>query len=166
MTEYSAYIGLGSNIKPDTNLKQAVRALSEPGQPGNTLLLAASSVWKSPPLGSEGPQFLNAAAQLRTQLSADELRSYLRSLEAAQGRMRTDDRNAPRTLDLDLLLYEGQEMDRDIWDAAHIAAPLSELLPDYKSPVTSETLTDATARLLENQPAKRTNHQLIDKLDK
>ncbi|UYN89293.1 MAG: 2-amino-4-hydroxy-6-hydroxymethyldihydropteridine diphosphokinase [Anaerolineales bacterium] len=162
MTEFLAYIGLGSNIKPEANLKQAAQALAAAGQPGNTRLTAVSSVWKSPPLGSEGPQFLNAAAELHTQLGADELRSHLRSLEAAQGRLRSEDRNAPRTLDLDLLLYDGQEMDRDIWDAAHIAAPLSELLPAYKSTVTGETLTDAASRLLENQRAKRTRQQLTE----
>lgn len=161
MTEHLAYIGLGSNIKPEANLKEVARQLSTPGQPGNTRLIAASSVWKSPPLGSEGPQFLNAAVELHTQLTADELRSYLRSLEAAQGRLRTEDRNAPRTLDLDLLLYDGQEMDSEIWDAAHIAVPLSELLPAYKSPVSGESLTDAAARLLENQRARRTNQQLM-----
>lgn len=160
MSEHLAYIGLGSNIKPEDNLQQAARQLSAPGQPGDTRLTAVSSVWKSPPLGSQGPQFLNAAAELHTQLNADELRSYLRSLEAAQGRVRTEDRNAPRTLDLDLLLYDGQEMDRDIWDAAHIAVPLSELLPAYKSPVSGESLTDAAARLLENQRARRTNQRL------
>ncbi len=160
MTEHTAYIGLGSNIEPAANMQQAIRTLSQAGQPGETTLEAVSTVWKSPPLGAEGPQFLNAAAELRTQLGADDLRSYLRSLEAAQGRLRTEDRNAPRTLDLDLLLYDGQEMDREIWDAAHIAAPLSELLPGYESPVTNETLADAAARLLENQPAKRVNIKL------
>jgi len=160
VTEHRAYIGLGSNIKPEANLKEAARQLSTTGQPGNTRLTAASSVWKSPPLGSEGPQFLNAAIELHTQLNADELRSYLRSLEAAQGRVRTEDRNAPRTLDLDLLLYDGEEMDREIWDAAHIAVPLSELLPAYKNPVSGESLADAAARLLESQQARRTNQQL------
>lgn len=160
MIEHTAYIGLGSNIEPAANIQQVIRTLSQAGQPGETVLKAVSSVWKSPPLGAEGPQFLNAAAELLTQFSADDLRGYLRGLEAAQGRLRTEDRNAPRTLDLDLLLYDGQEMDREIWDAAHIAAPLSELLPGYESPVTSETLADAAARLLESQSAKRINLKL------
>lgn len=161
MTEhYVAYIGLGSNIEPLANLRHAALALSQPGLAGETQLQALSRVWASPPLGGQGPQFLNAAARLHTQLSAEALKHTLRSLEAAQGRVRTDDRNAPRTLDLDLLLYDGQVLDADIWQAAHIAAPLSELEPGLQH-ASGESLAQAARRLLASQAAHPTEIQLL-----
>lgn len=156
MTEHLAYIGLGSNIEPAHNLKLAVQALQQEGLPGATRLLAISSVWSSPPLGGEGPQFLNAAASLTTTLGADELKTrVVRPIEAAQGRVRTADRNAPRTLDIDLLVYDGEELDTEIWQAAHIALPLSELLPGRAHPLSGEPLAEAAHRLAQSQPVVR-----------
>lgn len=153
MAEHLAYIGLGSNIEPARNLKLAVQALQQEGLPGSTRLLTVSSLWSSPPLGGEGPQFLNAAACLTTTLTPDELKTrVLRPIEAAQGRVRTADRNAPRTLDIDLLLHDGEELDVEIWQAAHIALPLSELLPGHTHPLSHEPLAEAARRLALGQP--------------
>ncbi|HRN50523.1 MAG TPA: 2-amino-4-hydroxy-6-hydroxymethyldihydropteridine diphosphokinase [Anaerolineales bacterium] len=156
MTEHIAYIGLGSNIEPAHNLQQAVATLRNAALPGHTRLLAVSSAWSSPARGTQGPQFLNAAAKLTTQLDPEALKlQVLRPLEAAQGRVRTADRNAPRTLDMDLLVYDGQEIDAEIWQAAHIALPLSELLPELAAPDSRETLLAAAARLAASQPNQR-----------
>ncbi|MCW5873376.1 MAG: 2-amino-4-hydroxy-6-hydroxymethyldihydropteridine diphosphokinase [Anaerolineales bacterium] len=162
MTEqHRVYIGLGSNIEPARNLQAAIQALSQPGLPGSTRLLAISSVWSSPPLGTHGPQFLNAAATLSTELTADDFKTQvLRPLEAAQGRVRTADRNAPRTLDLDLLMYDDELLDPELWLAAHIALPLSELLPELTHAESGETLAAAAQRLASQQPAQRTDIQL------
>lgn len=156
VTEHIAYIGLGSNIEPAHNLQQAVATLRHAALPGQTRLLAVSSAWSSPARGSNGPQFLNAAAKLTTQLDPEALKlEVLRSLEAAQGRVRTIDRNAPRTLDIDLLVYDDQEIDAEIWLAGHIALPLSELLPELTSQASGETLLAAAARLAASQPSQR-----------
>lgn len=163
-TEHIVYIGLGSNIEPTHNLQQAVLALRQPGLPGHTRLLAVSSVWSSPPLGASGPQFLNAAAKLTSQLSAEALKTQvLRAQEAMQGRLRTADRNAPRTLDLDVLVYDGEPLDADIWHAAHIALPLGELLPALTHPESGETLAALGKRLASSQPTQRTDLQLDNK---
>lgn len=156
MTEHIAYVGLGSNIQPTRNLKLAVQALARRAN-----LLAVSSVWKSPPVEGEGPHFLNAVVKLSTPLAAEAFKvQVLRAIEAEQGRQRGPDRNAPRTLDLDLVIYDDEELDAEIWDVAYIAAPLSQLNPQYESRVTGENIADAAARLLESQPARKTSTKL------
>lgn len=156
MTEHLVYIGLGSNIEPAHNLRLAIQTLHHAELPGNTRLLAVSSVWSSPPLGGQGPQFLNAAASLSTSLGAEELKtSVLRRIEAEQGRVRTADRNAARPLDIDLLLYDGEELDAEVWQAAHIALPLSQLLPGHAHPLSGEPLAEAAHRLAQSQPVVR-----------
>lgn len=153
---HSAYIGLGSNIKPARNLKLAVARLAERSE-----LLAVSSAWRSPPVGSEGPEFLNAVASVRTPLSAVEFKErILRSIEQELGRERGSDRFAPRTIDLDLLVFDDEELEPEIWDFAHIAVPLSELAPGHLSRVTGETILEAAARLQENHPVRKARLKL------
>jgi 2-amino-4-hydroxy-6-hydroxymethyldihydropteridine diphosphokinase len=97
-----AYIGLGANLgDAAAALKVALRSLSE--LPG-TGLQQASSVYRTEPIDSQGPDYLNAVALLQTVLPPEELLQHLQRIESALGRERPY-RNAPRTLDLDLLLY-------------------------------------------------------------
>jgi 2-amino-4-hydroxy-6-hydroxymethyldihydropteridine diphosphokinase len=106
----TAYVGLGANLgDPLLALRDALQALA---QLPETFLLRASRFYRSAPVDAGGPDFVNAVAELRTQLDAPQLLSRLQALEHAAGRQRPY-RNAPRTLDLDLLLY----------GAAHIASP-------------------------------------------
>ena len=98
-----AYIGLGANLGVDlraslTSAAQALAALPD------TRLLALSSAWRSEPVNASGPDYLNAVAALDTALAPNELLDALQAIEQAHGRERPY-RNAPRTLDLDLLLY-------------------------------------------------------------
>jgi 2-amino-4-hydroxy-6-hydroxymethyldihydropteridine diphosphokinase len=149
------YIGLGSNIKPGRHLPRAVRALGERAE-----LLAVSSAWRSAAVGG-GPDFLNAAVKLTTALDAEELKAQLlRPIEAELGRVRGADRYAPRTIDLDILIYDGQELDPQIWDLAYLAVPLSEIAGTHASPVTGETLAEAATRLREAQKIKRSSVKL------
>lgn len=155
--ELSIYIGLGSNIKPRHYLPLAIKLLHE-----RTSLLAVSSAWKSPPIGGEGPEFLNAAAFLSTPLSPEDLKSQvLRPIEAELGRVRVPDRFAPRTIDLDTLIYSNNELDPAIWDYAYLAVPLSEIAPNHISLVTGETLLEAANRLRENQKIQKSKIDLM-----
>lgn len=155
--ELGVYIGLGSNIKPMQYLPRAVQLLHE-----RTHLLAVSSAWKSPPVGGEGPEFLNATALISTPLSPEDLKSQvLRPIEAELGRVRSSDQFAPRTIDLDILIHSNRELDPAIWDYAYLAVPLSEIIPDHVSPVTGETLLEAANRLRENQKIKRSKIDLV-----
>jgi len=100
--EVLAYVALGANLgQPQATVLEAIHALAS--LPG-TRLLRASSLYRTAPFEASGPDFVNAVAALQTTLSAPELLAQLQQLENAQGRQRPY-LNAPRTLDLDILLY-------------------------------------------------------------
>jgi len=97
-----AYVGLGANLgDPAAALQAAQRSIST--LPA-TQLLRVSSVYRTAPVDAQGPDFLNAVALIDTKLAPDELLAQLQRIEAEHGRERPY-RNAPRTLDLDILLY-------------------------------------------------------------
>ncbi len=103
MAESLAYVGLGANLgDAPATLAVAFEALAALPQTG---LTRRSSLWRSAPIDSSGPDYVNAVAELRTRLAPLELLRRLQAIEQAHGRERPY-RNAPRTLDLDLLLYE------------------------------------------------------------
>jgi len=104
MTKHIAFVGLGSNLSdPRGQVLRAMQALA--GLP-HTCLLARSSLYRSAPVGYlEQPDFINAVAQLETALSPHALLDALLALEHECGRTR-EFLNSPRTLDLDMLLYD------------------------------------------------------------
>lgn len=100
----TAFIGLGSNLKEPR--AQVLRAMAGLAQLPHSRLLARSSLWRSAPVGYlDQPDFINAVVKLETALAPRELLEALLALEHDNGRTR-EFRNAPRTLDLDLLLYD------------------------------------------------------------
>jgi 2-amino-4-hydroxy-6-hydroxymethyldihydropteridine diphosphokinase len=129
-----AFIGLGANLG-DARATLA-RALQDLAQLPATERIGASRVYRSAPLDAGGPDYLNAVARLSTRLSAPELLVQLQRLEAAAGRERPY-RNAPRTLDLDLLLYGTGRIDSERLTVPHprwrerafVLLPLRELAP-------------------------------------
>ena len=131
-----AYVGLGTNLGADllATLTQAARALA--ALPG-TQLAALSSAWHSAPVDAGGPDFLNAVAALDTALAPMELLDALQAIEQAHGRERPY-RNAPRTLDLDLLLHGDTVMDTPRLTLPHprlgarafVLRPLLEIAPE------------------------------------
>lgn len=144
------YIGLGSNINPERNLPQALKLLCE-----NVVVQAISTAWETPPSGLKGPNFLNAAVEVKTQLSVNLLKSLvLRPIEIQMGRVRTANKYAPRTIDLDILVYEERTIDPKIWTLAFLAVPLAELIPEYPHAGTGETLREAADRLTKVSPVK------------
>jgi len=97
-----AWVGLGANLgDPDAALRSAFGALG--GLP-RTVLAAHSALYATGPLDADGPDYCNAVAALDTELAPRDLLGHLQKIENAHGRERPR-RNAPRTLDLDLLLY-------------------------------------------------------------
>lgn len=134
-----AYIGLGANLGDlAATLKAALDALA--ALPGSQLL-AVSSGWRSAPVDAGGPDFLNAVACLDTRLAPLALLDGLQAIEQAHGRERPY-RHAPRTLDLDLLVIEGQSWSDDrlilphprLHERAFVLRPLLELAPDLALP--------------------------------
>ena len=147
----SAFVALGANLGDAmVAVQQAAQALA--GIPG-TQLLACSSWYRSAPVLASGPDFVNGVAQISTQLSAPELLQQLQLLEQGAGRLRPYP-NAPRTLDLDLLLYGLAQMDSPaltlphprMWQRAFVLLPLSELAPDR---VTAAQLAAVRTQVIE-----------------
>jgi 2-amino-4-hydroxy-6-hydroxymethyldihydropteridine diphosphokinase len=102
------YVALGANLgDAAATLRDAIRWLAD--LPGTTVY-AASSLYRTAPWEASGPDFINAVAALDTQLTAPDLLVCLHTLEARAGRERPY-LNAPRTLDLDLLLYGSAGID-------------------------------------------------------
>ena len=135
-----AFIALGSNLaEPERQVTQAFAALAQLPQ---TRLLAQSSLYRSAPVGyTEQADFMNAVAQLETGLAPHDLLHSLLGIERTFGRVR-DFRNAPRTLDLDLLLY-GDLMFHEpgltlphprMHERAFVLLPLVEIAPDCEIP--------------------------------
>ena len=140
-------ITLGSNINSEYNMWEAVRRLSL-----HCRLLAVSPVYETAPVGrTDQPSFLNAAALVETDLAAAELKTkVLQVIEQELGRVRTEDKNAPRTIDLDIALFGDQVLDvgprhipdPDISRYPHIAVPLADVAPQQRHPETGQTLQE------------------------
>ena len=98
----TAYIGVGANLgfARDAVMNALINLESLPA----TTFVAASGLYRSAPVDGDGPDYINAVAEIETQLPAHELLLALQAIETRYGRVRTT-KNAPRTLDLDLLLY-------------------------------------------------------------
>lgn len=137
-------IGLGSNLDPEINLTSAVDQLAK-----KTKILAWSSVWQNPAVGSDGPDYLNAALQIETPLNPKQLKNQiLCPLEKDLDRQRTEDKYSDRNIDLDILSFNGEGLDQELWTRAHVAVPAAEVAPQLVNPVSGETLKDAAQRLL------------------
>jgi 2-amino-4-hydroxy-6-hydroxymethyldihydropteridine diphosphokinase len=103
----SAFVGLGANLgNARATLNEVFKTLASVPE---TKLQATSSIYRSAPVDSSGPDYLNAAVKLSTTLTPFALLQELQRIERAYGRERPY-RNAPRTLDLDLLLYAQQHI--------------------------------------------------------
>ena len=133
------FVGLGANLgDPRATLAAAVAALA--GLPG-TQLVRRSSDYRSAPVDALGPDFVNAVAELCTALSPAALLAALQALEQAHGRQRPY-RHAPRTLDLDLLLFGQREVHTEtlslphprLHERAFVLVPLLELAPGTVHP--------------------------------
>jgi len=140
-------IALGSNIEPRDNLPSAVALLAE-----QLVIVAVSPVYASPPVDAPGsPEFLNAVVKVRTNLGPRSLKfGLLRSVESRLGRRREKERNAPRTIDLDLILF-GDRVERAhdlelpdpaLLTEAHVAVPAADVAGGAVHPVNGKTLAE------------------------
>jgi 2-amino-4-hydroxy-6-hydroxymethyldihydropteridine diphosphokinase len=132
----TAYLGLGANLgDARAALHQAIAAIHD--SPGITVL-ARSALYRTAPVDSSGPDYINAVLEVHTALTAPDLLRCLHAIEADAGRERPY-RNAPRTLDLDILLYgSGCISSPDLtvphprmWQRAFVLVPLAEIAPQW-----------------------------------
>ena len=151
------YLILGSNIDKERNLPAAVALLRD-----MVKVVAVSSVYETVPVGlQEQPNFWNTAVHLQTPLTASQLkRQVLAAIEQKLKRVRQDDKNGPRTIDLDIVLFNDEVFDYDGGDGqtrhipepdlvrfGHVAVPLAELAPNMLHPETAESLQSIASRL-------------------
>jgi len=140
-----AYLSLGSNLEPERHLRAALAELE-----ARFGALTVSPVYRSRSEGFEGPDFLNLAVGLDTDLDPFALNAWLHELEARHGRRRDVPRYSSRTLDVDIVLYEGLvlkgpgnlEIPRPELDHAFVLRPLSEIAPDLVEPRSGRTLAE------------------------
>jgi 2-amino-4-hydroxy-6-hydroxymethyldihydropteridine diphosphokinase len=136
----TAFVALGSNLgDPPAQIRCALSTMAALPE---TRLVRQSSLYRNPPVGHlDQPEFVNAVAVLETRLDPGDLLARLLALEGAHGRKR-DFPNAPRTLDLDILLYGDRVVDAPgltiphprMLDRAFVLVPLAEIAPDAVVP--------------------------------
>ena len=133
-----AYVGIGSNLEDP--VRQVRKASDELDRVPHTRVVKKSSLYRSAPMGhTEQPDFINAVAQLETGLPAERLLAELQEIEARHGRKRSFP-NAPRTLDLDILLYGELSLDLPslkiphprMHERAFVLRPLLEISPELQ----------------------------------
>ncbi|HZH44494.1 MAG TPA: 2-amino-4-hydroxy-6-hydroxymethyldihydropteridine diphosphokinase [Lysobacter sp.] len=152
-----AYLSLGSNIEPERHLRAAIDALR-----ARFANVTVSAVYRTSAVGFDGPDFLNAAAAIDSDLDPYALDAWLHALEDAHGRDRSGPRFGSRTLDVDLVLFDDLQLHgpghlqlpRPELKHAFVLRPLAEIAPDVVVPGTGRTLAALWAAHPEHgQPA-------------
>jgi len=140
---HQVYLSLGSNIQPEVNLPRAIELLCEYGE-----ILQVSSAWESAAVGSDGPNFLNACALLVTPTTEIELKEkVIHPIETKLERKRSADKNAPRSIDIDAILFDDRPLNDKFWKQAFVVVPLAEIHPEFQNPLTRENIMETAARL-------------------
>ncbi len=144
--EVVVFIAIGANlgVVQDT-VQSAIRSIAALPY---TRLMRASSLYRTAPVDADGPDFINAVLSVLTMLGAHELLLKLQQIEQQAGRKRPC-KNAPRTLDLDILLYDHAVIDSPTLQVPHprmterafVLMPLAEIAPDQVSPMALEKVS-------------------------
>ncbi len=137
-----AFIGVGSNIEPEANIRSGITAMKK-----HFSNLSVSTIYESSAVGFAGDNFLNLIVAIETDLGAAELQDKLHEIEAEFGRVRGGQRYVSRTLDLDLLLYDDLVVDEqdlqlpreDVTKFAFVLKPLAEIAGSLTHPVSGIT---------------------------
>lgn len=159
---HNVYLTVGSNINPEHHLRQALRRLKE-----ICMVIQASPVYETAPVGYlEQDHFLNAAFHVQTEDDPVTFKTKLLAIETQLGRVRDpNNKNAPRTIDLDIALWDDAVFDYgekgwhipdpDILRFIHVARPLADLAPEMIHPETGEILASIANGLPSDGLVKR-----------
>ncbi len=151
------YVSIGSNIERERNIRDAVQTLRNLYGP-----LTLSRVYETTPQGFAGENFYNLVAGFDSGESVETVKTRLAEIEAAHGRRRDGQRLGPRTIDLDLLLYDDNVIHRpgldlpraEIRKYAFVLAPLAEIAPDLRHPESGETFKTMWEKFAAEQPLR------------
>ncbi|HET7569570.1 MAG TPA: 2-amino-4-hydroxy-6-hydroxymethyldihydropteridine diphosphokinase [Gammaproteobacteria bacterium] len=149
------FIGVGSNVEPARHVQMGLDAMGKRFGP-----LRISTIWRSRAVGFHGNDFYNLVVAFTTDLEIHALDAELDAIEAACGRDRSAPRFAPRTLDLDLLLYDDVVLDEpgltiprgEILEYAFVLRPLAELAGERRHPLTGLTFAEHWRRFETDEP--------------
>ena len=143
---------MGSNIEPELNMLRAVQSLSR-----LVKVIGISTVYRTPPVGGMyQPDFLNCVIRVETETGPRELKFHvLRSVEVALGRVRSRNRYASRTIDLDMLMYGDKVIsspglrlpDPDIFRRPFLAEPVRELSPGLTVPGSGRRIEEVVSSM-------------------
>ena len=144
----TAYVSFGSNVRQKKSAQMARRALEKAFD-----VSAVSSAYESDAVGPSKGKFWNFVTEIRTDAPFEALKNRLRKIEGDLGRVRTKDKFAPRTADLDVVFY-GEETHAD-WNQPHILLPMAEIAPHFKHPRLGRTMIELLARELKSPSFRR-----------
>ena len=117
-------VGVGSNIRPEENIREALRILEE-----EQTLLSVSAMVETAPVGiTEQPAFINGAVKISTSLDQKAFSMYLKNIEDRLKRDRNQPRFGPRTIDLDVVVWNGKVVDRDYYTREFLKNAVDEVL--------------------------------------
>lgn len=151
-----AFLALGSNIEPEKNIFEAVKLLAK-----QVKILQISTVYLTEPLGRKNQsKYYNCVLKIETDLTPKKLKfDVLRNMEKALGRKRVKDKYAPRTIDIDLILFDNLQLvsedlilpDPDICKRAFYAIPLLELEPELTLPPKNMSIKEIADKFKKNE---------------
>ncbi|MBI5023531.1 MAG: 2-amino-4-hydroxy-6-hydroxymethyldihydropteridine diphosphokinase [Candidatus Omnitrophica bacterium] len=123
-----AIIAAGSNIEPDKNIARVREILAK-----DFGVVAETDFVSTKPVGyTQQPDFLNGAVLIRTDLKLEPLRQHLKKIEDTLGRRRTILKFGPRTVDLDIVVWNGKLLDPDFYERDYLKKAVLELMPNLK----------------------------------
>jgi len=121
-------VGLGSNINPVENIARAQKLISQ-----EHLIIAKSPLIQTAPIGlKEQDNFLNGALLVKTELDYPNFKQYLKKIEISMGRKKTPIKSGSRTIDLDIIVWNGKILHRDFQHRDFVRQSVLELIPDLK----------------------------------
>lgn len=121
-------ISVGSNINPEPNVRKAQKELLK----YTATLKSSSFKYTKPLLYEDQPPFYNGAFYVSTVLSQIELKHMLLKIESKLGRVRSSNKNGPRTIDLDIVVFNGEITDNDVHEREFLRNSITELIPEFQ----------------------------------
>ncbi|MFQ5795093.1 MAG: 2-amino-4-hydroxy-6-hydroxymethyldihydropteridine diphosphokinase [Candidatus Bipolaricaulia bacterium] len=121
-------ISMGSNIQPEAHIKQAKEKIAEQHR-----IVAESRLVETEPIGYlDQPHFVNGTILIETTMERESLKNWLSQLEGELGRVRTENRYGPRTIDLDIVVWNGELVDPDFCERDFLRDTVLEVWPNFK----------------------------------
>ena len=125
---HQVIVSVGSNIEPQKHIRLSHEVLDN-----ETKLLAVADIIKTIPVGyTEQPDFLNTAYLIETHLEYDDFNAFLKSVEDRLGRERGANKSGPRTIDLDIIIWDRKVLTQDYFNYEYVSTPINQILTAHQ----------------------------------